>query len=598
MHIDPTLTVAGVLLLGVLCQWLAWRIKLPAILPLLFAGLALGPLLGWVNPQAALGEWFFPLVSMSVAIILFEGALTLSWYEVRHVAGTVRNLLTIGAFVSWIGGAVAARYIVGLPWDLALLFGALIIVTGPTVITPLLRNVRPNHNVSSVLRWEGILIDPIGATVSVLVFEAIVARSGGTISSGIIAFLEVIGIGSVLGLAAGYALAVVLRRYWIPDYLRDIAILSLVLGVFALSNTFAHESGLTAVTVMGIYLANADLKQLREVLYFKEKLSVLLISVLFILLAANVTRADLAMLDWRSLALLLVIMFVLRPLGVLLSTLRSNLSRNERLFLAWIAPRGIVAASISSLFGFTLVSMGMNQAAGIAPLIFLIIVGTVLTQGLTAKLLAQRLQVSEADPQGIILMGANHFARELAAALQRAAVDVRLVDTNRDNVNQARLNGLDAIQENMLSEHVESDIDLSGMGRLLALTENDEANTLACQHLTDEFGSSHVYQLPPKLSPRNGETPGELLTGRLLFAPDATSAALTAQMEQGAAIKTTQLTEKYGWDDFVREQGPAVLPLLSVRQGRISIATCERTFKPQAGSQIISLTRIAEQSAA
>jgi NhaP-type Na+/H+ or K+/H+ antiporter len=589
MHIDPALTIAGVLLLGILCQWLAWRIKLPAILPLLFTGLALGPLLGWLHPQETLGELFFPLVSLSVAIILFEGALTLTWSDVRHVVGPVRNLLVVGALVTWLGGALAARFMMGLTWDLALLFGALIIVTGPTVIAPLLRNVRPNRRVSSVLRWEGILIDPIGATVAVLVYDAIVAQSEGVNSPGALAFLQIIGIGGALGLAAGYLLAVAIRRFWIPDYLRDVAILSLVLAVFALSNTLAHESGLTAVTVMGIYLANAGLKQLREVLYFKEKLSVLLISVLFILLAANVTRADLALLDWRSVVLLLVVMFVLRPIGVALSTLRSNLNRNERLFLAWIAPRGIVAASVSSLFTFSLVDMGIDQAAIIAPLTFLVIVGTVLLQGLTAKPLAQRLGVSEADPQGVLMMSANRFARELAAVLQRVGVFVRLVDTNRSNVIQARLDGLDAVQGNLLSEYVDVDVDLSGLGLLLALTENDEANMLACQHFVDEFGSSDVYQLPPKQSQRFADLPSHTRAGRLLFTPDAISSELAAQLARGAVIKATQLTGKYTWEHFQREQGERVVPLLAVRQGRTTMATGDRPFKPQNGSQIIAL---------
>ena len=590
MHIDPALVIAAVLVLGVACQWLAWRIKVPAILPLLFTGLALGPLVGWLQPQAALGELFFPLVSLSVAVILFEGALTLAWDDVRHVVGPVRNLLTIGALVSWLGGTLGAHYITGLPWDLALLFGALIIVTGPTVIAPILRNVRPNRNVASVLRWEGILIDPIGATVAVLVFEAIVARSGAAVGPGLLAFLWIVTVGSVLGLAAGYGMAVALRRYWIPDYLRDVAILSVVLGVFSLSNALAHESGLTAVTVMGVYLANAGLKQLREVLYFKEKLSILLLSVLFILLAANVTRTDLAMLDWNSVVLLLVVMFVLRPVGVALSTLGSNLGRNERLLLGWIAPRGIVAASVSSLFAFSLVERGITEAAVIAPLIFLIIVGTVLCQGLTAKPLAQRLGVSEAEPQGLLLMGANRFARELAAVLQRAGVDVRMVDANRRNVMQARLNGLDAVAGNMLSEYVESDLDLGGMGRLLALTPNDEANALACQHFAEEFGSAEVFQLPPDLSPRTGDAPNQPRLGRMLFGPDATFVNLLGRLEGGAVIKATQLTDKYTWDDFKREQGGRTLPLLAVSQGRLSLATTDRPFRPAAGSQLITLT--------
>lgn len=593
MHIDPSLQIAGVLLLGVFCQWLAWRIKLPAILPLLFAGLALGPLLGWLHPEASLGDLFAPLVSLSVAIILFEGSLTLSWREVRHVMGPVRNLLTVGALVHWLGGALAARYILGLPWDLALLFGALIIVTGPTVIAPLLRNVRPNHNISSILRWEGILIDPIGATVAVLVFEAIIARtefSQGGVGSGLLNFLRILAIGGALGLAAAYALAAALRRFWLPDYLRDVTVLSLVVGVFALSNALAHESGLTAVTVMGIFLANANLKQLQEVLNFKEKLSVLLISTLFLLLAANVSRADLALLDWRSLLLLLVVMLVLRPLGVWLSTLRSSLSRNERFFLAWIAPRGIVAASISSLFAYTLVGLGRTDAAVIAPLIFLVIVGTVLVQGVTAKPLARRLGVAEADPQGVLLMGAGPFARDLAAALQRTGISVRLVDTNRANVVQARLAGLDAVQGNILSQQVEDDLDLSGLGRLLALTENDEANALACRHFAEAFGSSRVYQLPPQLAPRNADAPNEPRLGRLLFAASATPADLAARLARGATIKATALTGKYTWEDFQRNGGSQSLPLLAVRGGNLTIATVEKPFKPAPGSTVVALS--------
>ena len=366
--------------------------------------------------------------------------------------------------------------------------------------------------------------------------------------------------------------------------------LSLVVGVFALANALAHESGLTAVTVMGIYLANANVKQMQEVLNFKEKLSVLLISTLFILLAANVSRADLALLDWRSLLLLLVVMLVLRPLGVWLSTLRSNLTGNERLFLAWIAPRGIVAASISSLFAYTLVDLGRVDAAIIAPLIFLVIVGTVLVQGLTAKPLARRLGVAEADPQGVLLMGAGPFGRDLAAALQRAGIAVRLVDTNRGNVVQARLAGLDAVQGNILAEQVEDDLDLSGLGRLLALTENDEANALACRHFAEEFGSSRVYQLPPQLPTREGHAPSEPRLGRLLFAPGATPATLAERLGRGATVKATSLTGKYTWEDFQRDGGAQSLPLLAVRNGSLTIATVDKPLKPAPGSTVVALS--------
>jgi NhaP-type Na+/H+ or K+/H+ antiporter len=589
MHLSPSLTIAGVLLAGVFCQWFAWRIKAPAIIPLLAAGFVAGPLLNLIDPRASLGELFFPLVSLSVAIILFEGALTLTWSDVRYVVGPVRGLLTVGALVTWFGGAAGAHFIVGLPWNLALLFGALIIVTGPTVIAPLLRNVRPTANIASILRWEGIIIDPIGASIAVLVFDLVVAGAAATWTDTLITFAKIVLIGGGLGLAAGYFTYLALRRFWIPDYLRDIAILALVVGVFAVSNTLAHESGLTAVTVMGIFLANANPHKLHELLYFKEKLSVLLISTLFILLAATITVADMQLLDWRAFALVGVVMFVLRPVGVLLSTIGSQLSRNERLFLAWIAPRGIVAASVTSVFVLTLVELGYAEARIIVPLVFLVIVATVLVQGGTAKWVARRLGVAEADPQGFLMVGANTFSCELAAVLQRAGVVVRLIDVNYNNVAAARLRGLNAMQGNVLSTFVEDDIDLTGVGRLLALTNNEEANALACKHFEDEFGSASVFQLPPVLNTRTGEQFNQTQLGRLLFARTATFATLQAALESGGQIKITPLTEQFAWNDFRQKHGDKVLPLMAIRKRAVVVATVNFPLTPQAGWSVVSL---------
>ena len=589
MHLNPSLTIAGVLLAGVFCQWFAWRIKAPAIIPLLAAGFIAGPLFNLIDPRASLGELFFPLVSLSVAIILFEGALTLTWSDVRHVVGPVRGLLTVGALVTWFGGAAGAHYIVGLPWNLALLFGALIIVTGPTVIAPLLRNVRPTANIASILRWEGIVIDPIGASIAVLVYDLVVAGAAATWSDTLITFVLIVLVGGGLGLAAGYVTYVALRRFWIPDYLRDIAILALVVSVFALANTLTHESGLTAVTVMGIFLANANPHKLHELLYFKEKLSVLLISTLFILLAATITVDDLQLLDWRAFALVGVVIFVLRPLGVFLSTLGSSLTRNERIFLAWIAPRGIVAASVTSVFVLTLVELGYNEARIIVPLVFLVIVTTVLLQGGTAKWVARWLGVAEADPQGFLMVGANPFSCELAEVLQRAGVVVRLIDVNHNKVAEARLRGLNAIQGNILSAFVEDDVDLSGVGRLLALTNNDEANALACKHFEDEFGSVNVFQLPPALGPRAGEQFNQPQLGRLLFGRAAIFATLHAALEQGGVIRVTPLTEQFTWDAFRQRHGDGALPLMALRKNAVVVATVNFPLTPLPGWSVVSL---------
>ena len=586
---NELLIIAGVLAAGFLCQWIAWRVKIPAIIPLLAVGLAAGPvLLDILHPRDAMGDLFFPFVSLAVSIILFEGALTLNLREVRQVATVVRNLLIIGALVTVLGSAAAGHYIMGLSWNMALLFGTLIVVTGPTVIAPLLRNVRPTENIASILKWEGILIDPLGALLAVLVFDYMIAGSS-AVGHTVVGFFRIVVIGVTLGLVAGFVTYQILQRYLVPDYLRDFAIIGAVTGTFAVSNTLAEESGLLAVTIMGIFLANTQLQQLREIWYFKEKISVLLISTLFILLAANFTREALGMLDWRAFVILAVVMLLLRPLGVFLSSIGSKLARNERLFLAWIAPRGIVAAAVSSLFTIELLKFGYDEAAILAPLVFLIIGGTVLIQGGTAKFVAQQLGVSEADPQGFLLMGGNAFSFALGQLLQEHDFVVRLVDSNHENVAEARLRGLAAYHGNILSEFTESDLDLAGIGRLLALTRNDEANALACKHLEDEFGSSGVYQLPPRHPEMGKDRPSRFQLGRQLFDVNATYDHLLEMMEGGATIKSTPLTEQFQYIDYRAEYKDQFVPLMTIRGKTVTIATADTPLEPQPGWTIVSL---------
>ncbi len=585
------LLIAGILVLGICCQWFAWRFKIPAILPLLATGFLVGPILGLLHPREFLGELFFPVISLAVAVILFEGALTLKWREVHHLVGVVRNLITVGALVTWIGSALAARLILGMGWELAILFGTLIVVTGPTVIGPLLRNVRPTSRVASILRWESILIDPLGALLAVLVFNFIAAGGppGDLGIKTLVSFLQIILIGTGSGLAGGYFVAWLLKRYLIPDYLRDITALTVVALVFAVSESLHSESGLLAVTVMGVLLANLGLTQLHHIWHFKEKLTVLLISSLFILLAATFTRADLALLDWRSLVLLAAIIFIVRPLAILISTLNGPLTRGERLFLAWIAPRGIVAASVSSLFAFRLQELGYADARLVAALTFLVIVGTVVLQGGTARLVARWLGVAEAEPQGFLLMGAHPFSRLLGRMLQEEGFLVRLVDTNWDNVQEARIQGLDVYYGNILSELAENDLDLTGLGRLLALTSNDEANALACMHLLDEFGSSEVYQLTPhSLEQTNRKAPSRHRLGRLFPGRVFTCEELVTALQKGGTIKKTRLTPQFTYEDYVRHNGNFI-PLITFKGSQVLIATLDTPLNPQPGWTLVSL---------
>jgi NhaP-type Na+/H+ or K+/H+ antiporter len=583
--------LAGLLVLGIVCQWVAWRLKVPAILPLLITGFLIGPIFDWVEPRELLGELFFPMISLLVAVILFEGALTLNLREARAVVGTVGRLITIGALITWIGGTLAAHYVLGLGWSLSVLFGALIMVTGPTVIAPLLRNVRPNHRISSILMWEGILIDPIGALMALLVFDYIVAGGSGHSSNPLLGFVIIVAVGTSAGLAGGVLIAQMLRRYLVPDYLRDVVVLGVVAAVFAISDVLQTESGLLAVTVMGMFLANSNLPQLKAIWHFKEKLSVLFISGLFILLAANVELSTLAILDWRSFVVLAIVIFVLRPISMQISAIGSDLNRNERLFLSWIAPRGIVAAAVTTLFTFRLNELGYTEARILEPLIFLIIVGTVVLQGISAKPFARFLGVAEAEPQGFLLMGAHNFARMLAQAIQKEGFVVRLIDTNADNVEIARREGLSVDQGNILSEYSEEHLDLSGIGRLLALTSNDEANGLACRHHQDEFGSSEVYQLVPRtlVGDSKSVSPSRQALGRLLFTEQATFSNLYRMSHADGKIERMPLTADFTFAEYTERHGTHFIPLLAFKGKSVIVATLDDSFLPQPGWTLLSL---------
>ncbi|WP_455380136.1 cation:proton antiporter, partial [Acidihalobacter prosperus] len=341
MNESALFALAAIGLLGVICQWIAWRVKLPAILFLLIAGILLGPTTGWLKPDHLFGNLLFPLISLAVAVILFEGSLTLRINEIRGLANVVRNLVSFGMLISGTVTAMASHWLVNLDWQLAALFGAMMTVTGPTVIIPMLRTVRPNAAVAKALRWEGIVIDPIGALLSVVIYEFIISSQGaGAIGHVIATFALILLVGGILGILVGYLLGLLLRHYLIPEYLHNIATLGLVFAVFAGADRLAPESGLLAVTVMGMWLANMKRIPVEAILDFKESLSMFFISGLFIILAARLNFGEMLRIGWGALGVLVILQLISRPLKVWLSTLGSPLSQRERLLLAWIGPRG------------------------------------------------------------------------------------------------------------------------------------------------------------------------------------------------------------------------------------------------------------------
>ncbi|MDW3049327.1 sodium:proton antiporter, partial [Vibrio sp. Vb1554] len=355
--------------------------------------------------------------------------------EIRGVSGSVWSIVSIGAIISWAATSVATHYFLGFTWELAMLFGSLTVVTGPTVIVPLLRTVRPNSTLANILRWEGILIDPLGALFVVMVYEFIVSHSA---VNSMEVFGTIIAVGVILGVASGAAVATVLRRAWLPEYLQPFAVLMVVLGVFSVSNHIESEAGLLTVTVMGMWLANAKDINIQQILHFKEHLTILFITGLFILLAARIKADDFATLGISALLLFVFIQLVSRPASIFIATLRSSLSFKEKSFLAWVAPRGIVAASISSLFAIKLDSLGMSEAALLVPLTFMVIIGTVVLQSASARPMAVALGLAEPAPKGFLIIGANDVARTLAQAISKYDCRVMLTDSNWDYIRQAR----------------------------------------------------------------------------------------------------------------------------------------------------------------
>ena len=509
------LELAGIIILGILAQWVAWRFKIPAILPLILIGLLVGPIAAeflsedgskWIEPvwngEYGLfpGESLYYFVSLAISIILFEGGLTLKRSEIKHVGPVITKLITVGSAITFLLAGVLAHFIFRLSWEISFLFSGLIIVTGPTVITPILRNIPLKKDVSTVLKWEGILIDPIGALVAVLVFEFISVGGGrGFTKTAFIEFGKILLFGITFGFTFAHALAFVINKKLIPHYLLNVVALSAVLLVFVQSEVFAHESGLLAVVVMGMVLGNGKLNNLKELLYFKESLSVLLISILFILLSANINIDDLYLLyNWKTVILFVSVVFIVRPLAVFLSTTNSNLELKEKLFISWVGPRGIVAAGIASLFGSKLIIEGVEGSEYITPLVFMIVLGTVLLNATTARLFAKIVGVFLTKSNGILIIGAAKVSRIIAKYLAENGRHVVLIDSNQNNIQEALSLGLDAFATDIYSDTLKDNIELNDIGYLLALTGNTDINKFAINKFSKQFGENGSFRLVAK----------------------------------------------------------------------------------------------------
>lgn len=521
--------IALIGLLGIGAQWIAWRTGKPAIALMLLAGLIAGPLTGMIVPERDFGALLEPIVKLAVAVILFDGGLSLRFREIKHHGGPILALVLIGVPVGWALGTAAAYYGAGLPIRIAALFGGIMVVTGPTVVGPLLRNLNIGRRPAQILRWEAIVNDPIGALLAVFIFAWITYEGAQLSLSAIAAEIAIAtAIAAVIGIALALLVVSLFSRGHVPEYLKAPVLLVLVIGGFVLADVIYHETGLVTVTVMGIVIANRPIVAFASLRRFKEDLGVILVSGIFILLPATLDWDVMRAFEARFLVFLLLLLFVVRPLTVFTSLLFSRLPWRERIFIAWIAPRGVVAVAITGLFALRLEKYGSPDAIALIPLSFGVVVATIVAHGFSAPWAARRLGLDKGPGRKVLLVGANRWTIAFADCLRNLGLGVTIADESRGALRPASALELETWQGDILDEVTEDELDLADYQQLIAATDNPAYNALICTDLGPEIGFQSVAQVGvdrdrPPLNNR----------GRVLFGDDGSIDALVARDEVG-----------------------------------------------------------------
>lgn len=587
------IALGGIAILSLLCQWLAWQVRLPAILFLLIAGILVGPVFGWLHPATLFGHLLAPIIEISVAIILFEGSLSLNFKAIKQHSQVVGSLITVGLLITCISTLFLAHWLFNLPYTIAILFAVIICVSGPTVVAPMLRSVNLNSNVANILRWEGVMIDPIGALLAVLVFNFVsVYDLNHSLPAILMIFCLKILVSGAIGIGTGYFCGIVLRKHWLPEYLHNIGILAFVLVAFALGNYFEDGSGLLSVTLMGVMVANMEDVHIEDILGFKENLSILLISFTFIVLAASIQFTHLREIVVPALLLVAALQFVIRPISVFICTLSSTLSLKEKVFLGWIYPRGIVAAAISAIFAIRLQSNHIEGSQFLVIITFFVIICTVVFQSFTIRPLAKLLKLSTGTVQGYLIVGASPFACCMAKALQAHEFNVLLCSNTWGHIQTARMEGLPSFYGNPVSEYADRNLDLIGLGGLLCITAQPYLNTLAAVRFRREFGPENIYCVQTQINENEKDdkrTAHKRLKSTSLFADDIIFSKLNRLVKNGAETKTTQLTEAFDYVAF-QAQNPNAISLFALNDKQhILFFSSENELLPEKGWQIISL---------
>jgi NhaP-type Na+/H+ or K+/H+ antiporter len=583
------ITIALIGVLGIGAQWIAWRTGWPAIALMLVAGILAGPVAGVIRPHETFGPVLQPIISLAVAVILFEGGLSLDFRELRRTEGAVFRLALLGVPIGWVLGSLACFYVAGLVWPVAILLGGILVVTGPTVVLPLLRQITLAGRPRAILKWEAIVNDPIGVLCAVVTYEYLRhADQGAGLMEVVLAMIASALVAALVGLVVAFAIGWLLPRGHIPEYLKAPVLLVAVIGTFVLSNMVKGETGLLAVTVMGVALGNMGLSSFRDLQPFKENITVLLVSGVFVLLSANLDLAVLERFEWRFLAFVAALLFLVRPATVLLSLAFSPIPWRERVLVAWIAPRGIVAVAMSGLFALRLSDLGYSDGNTLVTITFLLVVATIGLHGFSAGTVARWLGLTGGGRRSLLIVGSTSWSRSLAEQLRQLDVPLILTDTSRQRLRRAQQSGTPVFHGEILAEATEDHLDFGHFQALVATTDNEAYNALVCSEFAPELGRDAVYQLGGGSDDELHALPGSL-RGRSLFSSGLAIETLEQRERDGWTFRKTRISDQFDFDAFM-----AILPqdadaLLLVRpNGTVRFFTHASRPTPNAGDIVLS----------
>lgn len=588
----------GILLLAsMLGQYLGWRFKIPSIVIFILFGVLLGPILGVLDPKVELGEGFNVFIEFAVVILLFEGGLNLKFKELKEVSFGVKRLTTAGVVVNFFLAFFAGQYIAGLSKPISAVIAAILVVTGPTVIIPLLRQAKLPKRVSQYLKWEGIINDPLGVLLVTLVYEYIfLAGQDGAFEVIALSLFKAVVFSIIITFAFGNSIQFIFNKTNFPDFLKVPFILSIILMIFIISKQIQDGSGLLAVTMLGMFFANKKLLVFAELKKFKESVSVFSVSIIFILLSASIKFSFFAELNLRQIFFILFLTLACRLIAIFLVTFYSKMSWQERIFVGWIGPRGIVAASVAGIIGLRLSALGYEEAELILPIVFSVIICTVIVHGLSLSKVAQWLGLNVKCGKGVVIAGSSPWATDLALELKELEVNSLIIDSAWYKLKTPRQLGLDTYFGEAVSSLEEGEIDLTEYSYLLAATDNNSYNALVCTTFSEDLGLNNVYQIPLG---NDSDTVIEDLpdskTGQVIDTEISTvyKGNIKELFNQGWSFKRTTIREEYTLENYLEDHKPDItINLLKIdKEKNISFITDSEDVKAKDGETIISFSK-------